>query len=1014
MWQRWHTAVLDVGKIWVFGGNCSKDGSLKNDVWYFDTVGWEWNSVESIGLRPSPRFSHISDIQFGKMWVFGGVVSTGLSSELWCFDTSASNWTLVDSGSGPSARESMAMVISGGKLWVFAGYDGRKRNDLWSFDTSRGTWTLVDEGSGPSERWSPATVQHAERMWVLGGWSQAGLEKDVWYFDTRALTWTTVDAGAGMSPRESHTAVLRGSKIWVFGGLTTTGEAGEANDADAVWCLDTEAASWTLADSGTGPRNFLYPVSVMDEAGRMWSYYGTFWYFDTLGTSTITASSTTRTKTSTQASTTNTTLTSTTTSTSTSTAFATRISSSSTTTQSTWTTSTTSSISSSSSSASKSSSSSTSAFSATQTSQASFTTMSTSSSSTSSWSSSSSTSTFSATQTQATGTSSTMSTSASCWSSSSTTTSITRTATSTLTQTETTSTITETTSTSNMGFAFLAGRLSSENASQLEDLLMSHIDSLLTANGNRNPNSTNVSQTSEVQLPDGAVLSLTIPHETQPVLATTANSTVFVPRSVASLAARPALAALSVPSGEHLGDDLRRGAVIDMGGKEKWRLAGPLLELSLLDLDSNSKVDVKNLSEPIIFRIASGSFSGAKCAFLTPTPTWSQEGVYRPSPEELRAIGDDTSGFWCATTHLTTFSILEPVVCSFWGSLKPGAVCFDPPIFSACLLGVAFCLCCSVWAFCLLMKSRKVIGGTISLQDTRGSEHEVPFQVVRPRLQGMRAGCKTTVSWSLEAEKWQARNPCSFSRDSCDLGSLASPTRFADRGTRVRTKQSFFRSNSVLSSTGSSAGYHHPSPSEAEGLETEGFEGVVPLPLPTIASPVARKEASPCGPLEAYVDGTKVEYFSETHNKWVQGSIQGPGRVGRNGMPVYTVALGRGRPRSFVPLERLRLPFEKAEAVSVEFQGRWQAAVVVGMHSLPLAYAVRLPDETLVFPAEKVRVRYVDGDAVDVYQGLEQGWVTAVCGSGSESSWPEVSVKSSDGLLRHSISYVRRSEFAEV
>ena len=77
--RRWHTGVWEKG-FWIFGGD---DGALKNDLWSFDS---EWLEIPQGNPWPSPRFSHMAVVQGRVMWVFGGVVQSGLSDDLWAFD----------------------------------------------------------------------------------------------------------------------------------------------------------------------------------------------------------------------------------------------------------------------------------------------------------------------------------------------------------------------------------------------------------------------------------------------------------------------------------------------------------------------------------------------------------------------------------------------------------------------------------------------------------------------------------------------------------------------------------------------------------------------------------------------------------------------------------------------------------------------------------------------------------------------------------------------------------------
>lgn len=72
--------------MWIFAGD---DGELLNDLWYYDTVTLDgWVEAQKNGSWPSPRFSHMAVMQGQQMWVFGGMVQSGLSKEpRWWFGT---------------------------------------------------------------------------------------------------------------------------------------------------------------------------------------------------------------------------------------------------------------------------------------------------------------------------------------------------------------------------------------------------------------------------------------------------------------------------------------------------------------------------------------------------------------------------------------------------------------------------------------------------------------------------------------------------------------------------------------------------------------------------------------------------------------------------------------------------------------------------------------------------------------------------------------------------------------
>ncbi|CAK0815419.1 unnamed protein product, partial [Prorocentrum cordatum] len=69
----------------------------------------------------------------------------------------------------------------------------------------------------------------------------------------------------------------------------------------------------------------------------------------------------------------------------------------------------------------------------------------------------------------------------------------------------------------------------------------------------------------------------------------------------------------------------------------------------------------------------------------------------------------------------------------------------------------------------------------------------------------------------------------------------------------------------------------------------------------------------------AIADGQKVEYFSDTHARWLPGIVHVRARAGRDGGPRvrYDVEIVKGQRRCHVSLDQLREPLQQGELVEV-------------------------------------------------------------------------------------------------
>ena len=141
--------------------------------------------------------------------------SQGLCRDLWKFETSSHQWTLVSSD-GPSARAYHVAAWDPMKraLWIHGGKDGRPCRDLWRFDTETSRWSLIDQ-SGPSRRYDHVAAWDAGSMsfWVHGGY-EGNMLDDLWRFTVSTTTRTTTMTMTAFSATVSTHEEL--SAFWVI------------------------------------------------------------------------------------------------------------------------------------------------------------------------------------------------------------------------------------------------------------------------------------------------------------------------------------------------------------------------------------------------------------------------------------------------------------------------------------------------------------------------------------------------------------------------------------------------------------------------------------------------------------------------------------------------------------------------------------------------------------------------------------------------------------------------------
>ncbi|HEX4051900.1 MAG TPA: kelch repeat-containing protein [Steroidobacteraceae bacterium] len=240
----------------------------------------------------------------GRLWLFGGMASSGSLNDLWQYDPGTSQWTWMGgassanasgqygmkgteaSGNIPGARQGAAgWVDSSGNFWLFGGqgYDATGMSglldDLWEYDTADGKWTWVSGESSayaigamdpvgePGARSGAVGWRDAsDNFWLFGGSGTAasgaaGATNDLWEYSggswmlvsgsqTPAANGVYGTQGTAASTNVPGSRTLAsvfvdsGGNLWLFGGqgYAAVGGSGLLND---LWAFSPTAKQWT-------------------------------------------------------------------------------------------------------------------------------------------------------------------------------------------------------------------------------------------------------------------------------------------------------------------------------------------------------------------------------------------------------------------------------------------------------------------------------------------------------------------------------------------------------------------------------------------------------------------------------------------------------------------------------------------------------------------------------------------------------------------------------------------------
>jgi N-acetylneuraminic acid mutarotase len=173
----------------IYGGE--NGGGGLSDIWSYKPSSNFWTQIIPSGTPP-PLMGQATawDATNNRMLVFGGLDYL-YQNILWSYTPSTNIWEqLYPSGTLPSPRETCVATWDGvhNRMYMFGGVSSSGNlNDLWYYSAPSNTWVQVSPTGGPpSPRWAPVIVTNTEKdvLYLFGGdsgWSGPELN-DLWQY----------------------------------------------------------------------------------------------------------------------------------------------------------------------------------------------------------------------------------------------------------------------------------------------------------------------------------------------------------------------------------------------------------------------------------------------------------------------------------------------------------------------------------------------------------------------------------------------------------------------------------------------------------------------------------------------------------------------------------------------------------------------------------------------------------------------------------------------------------------
>ncbi|XP_042899680.1 multiple epidermal growth factor-like domains protein 8 [Parasteatoda tepidariorum] len=231
------TYVQHTDSYYVFGGFTFKEVLGDTLVYSFRTN--RWTNITS-KQSPSARHGHTAVCYLDNIIIFGGEMANGtLSNELWFFNTSSLQWNLITSKNHivppPITKHSMTLVdfywlyVIGGSV-----YDGTFSSKMYRINIrDMNGWEMVDTNGGKESNYrlvghSAVYHQQTKTIFAFGGITAeyshvSKLSNQIHAFHTETKYWIQVKyERTHFTPLERafHSAAIVGDYMIIYGGYT--------------------------------------------------------------------------------------------------------------------------------------------------------------------------------------------------------------------------------------------------------------------------------------------------------------------------------------------------------------------------------------------------------------------------------------------------------------------------------------------------------------------------------------------------------------------------------------------------------------------------------------------------------------------------------------------------------------------------------------------------------------------------------------------------------------------------
>ncbi len=241
--------------------NKSVKALFMDSTYMFDRSKNSWEDEDTID-NPPGRGHHAAATYNGKMYVFGGETSNGLSNDLWMFNPATKHWdNITVSGATISPRKNASMTIRNGVIYIAGGEDanGNVLTDAYTINVATGQTTQLSNMPGGSPTGNgAASVVLNNKIYYFGGYNIYGTSNSIMTYDPATSNWY-LQVVNGFFVGFSGVVSINNMIAFVVGGSSTSKNV----LSNEIYKFDASSGSKTLV-SGNIPAGEYYNSVVFD------------------------------------------------------------------------------------------------------------------------------------------------------------------------------------------------------------------------------------------------------------------------------------------------------------------------------------------------------------------------------------------------------------------------------------------------------------------------------------------------------------------------------------------------------------------------------------------------------------------------------------------------------------------------------------------------------------------------------------------------------------------------------